>query len=225
MIKTGLISLAILISTVSSIAQSTLEKEVDVSDLIRVIRNEKVGFVTKDEKIIIPFQYDIGDEDDILDKTAEFSFFLNPEDFQSYGYYFRKDTLFTNRYYQEALPVKIKGKYGYINVRNEILIPFEYEDADRFRSLENISFAIVKKNGKYGVIDINNKVLIDFVYDELLFIPNLEYYHDHQQQEKGFDCFYAVKDDYSTQINLKEKRICVIHEGQYGINNYLCSED
>jgi hypothetical protein len=52
-------------------------------------------------------------------------------------------------------------KQGYIDIKENILIPFEYDDIGVFSE----GLAPVKKNGKSGFIDRNGKIIIDFLYN------------------------------------------------------------
>ena len=47
------------------------------------------------------------------------------------------------------IPVKKDGKYGYINEHNQIVIPFNYDDAFAFSE----GFAVIQRYGKYGYVD------------------------------------------------------------------------
>ncbi len=74
--------------------------------------------------------------------------------------------------------VKKNGKWGIIGAKNQLVIPFIYEDL-RFIPLKidqkpqrNLRF-IAKKDGKYGVISIKNKVIINFLYEK--FFPFAQY--------------------------------------------------
>lgn len=61
---------------------------------------------------------------------------------------------------------EISGKYGGVNIYNDIVIPFEYDDF-RFKwaDMSNYHRFIVEIKGKKGVIDINNQVIIPFIYE------------------------------------------------------------
>lgn len=52
------------------------------------------------------------------------------------------------------------GKHGYINVKNESIIPFSYDFADDFKN----GIARVQKGGKFGWIDVTGKVSIPLQY-------------------------------------------------------------
>ncbi len=224
--KTKFLFLLIFINHVV-FAQNKVNPMVDLKQYKRTIINNKVGFVNKDndKQILIPFEYEVGNEDEVLDNVAKYDIVTDYEtESVSEVMSIDKDTLLMNVYFQHLLPVKKNGKYGFINANNNTVIPFEYEEADRFRQLDTTSFAIVKKNGKYGVIDLNNKIILNFDYEKLYYIPDYAYYIDLKRSEKAFDNFYAEKNGYVQTINLKGKRICSVNEGKYGINRYECSE-
>lgn len=52
------------------------------------------------------------------------------------------------------------GKWGYINEKNEVLIPLIYQDLGDFYG----GLAYAKKDNKFGFIDTNNNTVIDFKY-------------------------------------------------------------
>ena len=59
-------------------------------------------------------------------------------------------------------PVAIGEHFGYVNMKGDIAIPFDYEFAGRFSSN---GLAQVVKNNKLGFINYKGETLIDFVYD------------------------------------------------------------
>lgn len=64
---------------------------------------------------------------------------------------------------ENLLVVERNGKYGVLNFENEIVVPFEYDDAKKF---SDEGLAAVKKNGMWGYIDEEGKVKIPFQYQE-----------------------------------------------------------
>jgi hypothetical protein len=68
---------------------------------------------------------------------------------------------------------KKTGKWGYINQKGEVVIPFIYEKTvpfwENFRNL-----GIVKKNGKWGAIDTKGNQIIEHLYDEFEFTGGLQ---------------------------------------------------
>lgn len=60
-------------------------------------------------------------------------------------------------------------KYGYVNDSGDVIIPFVYSSAQKFK----YGKAIVSQNGKYGIIDIEGRVVIPFEYTG--FNPSYDY--------------------------------------------------
>ena len=58
------------------------------------------------------------------------------------------------------------NKAGAVDIKNNIVIPFEYEDMHNF---SKDGFAGAKKKGKWGVIDKNNRMTIPFEYEDIMF--------------------------------------------------------
>ncbi len=54
-----------------------------------------------------------------------------------------------------------KGKWGYVDEKEKVIIKAKYQEAGIF----NNGYAIVKKNNKYGIIDYKGKVAVSPVYD------------------------------------------------------------
>ena len=52
-------------------------------------------------------------------------------------------------FHEGLVPVKKNGKYGYINDKNQIIIPFIYDNANAFSQ----GLAVVERFGKYGYVD------------------------------------------------------------------------
>lgn len=59
------------------------------------------------------------------------------------------------------LLAKKNDKYGYLNFKGDIIIPFEYE----MGAVEKNGLMVVKKDNKIGVINQNNKDIIKFNYE------------------------------------------------------------
>lgn len=84
-------------------------------------------------------------------------------------------------YSAQGLAVAIKdGKFGFINSKNEIVIPFEYEYASAF----NGELARVKKDGKFGCVNTKNEAIIPLEYDNIS--EFCTYYVDHAYGGKSF---------------------------------------
>lgn len=60
---------------------------------------------------------------------------------------------------------KKKGKDGYIDIQQNILIPFEYDDLGVFSFANELAPA--KKNGKSGAINRKGETVVPFIYDKV----------------------------------------------------------
>ncbi|MUV02990.1 hypothetical protein GN157_04645 [Flavobacterium rakeshii] len=65
---------------------------------------------------------------------------------------------------QNMILAKMNGKDGYIDIHQNILIPFEFEDLGVF---SDNGLAPAKKNGKSGAINRKGKVIVPFIYDKV----------------------------------------------------------
>lgn len=61
----------------------------------------------------------------------------------------------------QLFPVFKDDKYGYINIKGELAVPYMYDDAKYFYE----GLAAVKVAGKYGFINVNNKMIIEPQFD------------------------------------------------------------
>ena len=62
------------------------------------------------------------------------------------------------------IPVKLNGKWGYIDLLDNIKIDFQFDDASNF----SLDLAVVKKNNKRGVINTRGELIIDYKYKQIL---------------------------------------------------------
>lgn len=131
--------------------------------------NGKIGYMNKNNKIVIKPQYATGTYFENNDyaavsikngKTYKFAVidlkgnYIIP--FEE-GY----ELISLNTEIENWILVVKNGKWGYINYKKEILIPLDYDNLGHFYG--NLAFA--QKNGKYGFIDSNNNTIIDFQFD------------------------------------------------------------
>ena len=66
------------------------------------------------------------------------------------------------------------GKYGIIDIEENVIVPFEYDYAPAIE-IDNDYSAPMAKNGKWGVINIKtNEILVDFVYEDIYSYYNRE---------------------------------------------------
>ena len=59
--------------------------------------------------------------------------------------------------------VKLKGKWGYINTKGNLIIRPTYDEAENFYK----GMAWIKKNKLWGLIDYNNKYLIEPTFEKI----------------------------------------------------------
>lgn len=71
-------------------------------------------------------------------------------------------------YYEGLIEVEKNQKHGYVDIHGKVVIPLEYEDANKFSE----GLAAVEKSGKWGFIDKTGKVVIPFEYDNVLSFEN-----------------------------------------------------
>ena len=57
--------------------------------------------------------------------------------------------------------VKQNGKYGFIDKKGKVIIPFQFDDAESFSD----GLAKVRQNDKYGFVDKEGKVVVPFLFD------------------------------------------------------------
>ena len=77
---------------------------------------------------------------------------------------FEYDQLSPNKIrYNEIVFVKNEGKLGIVNMKNEIIIPLEYESITFPFDFEG--HAAVEKNGKSGILSLENEILLPLEYD------------------------------------------------------------
>ena len=91
---------------------------------------------------------------------------------------------------KEYIIAKLNDKYGCINSRNEVIIPFEY---DKLWCFED-DYLVGRIDKKQGVINLKNEVIIPFEYD------NLWYFE--------VDYLVSIIDKKRGLINLKNK-VCI----------------
>ncbi len=78
---------------------------------------------------------------------------------------------FFERFLKDAFIATLNGKTGLVNAKNQILIPFEYEDIhlplyERPEIFFRYGLVAVKKNNLWGYIDFKNKTAIPFQFED-----------------------------------------------------------
>ncbi|HEY1053933.1 MAG TPA: WG repeat-containing protein, partial [Emticicia sp.] len=100
-------------------------------------------------------------------------------------------------------------KVGFINKKNELVIPRMYDDYDCGYEFEN-GFCIIQKDNRWGVINTQGKTIIPFAYDE----TSIRYWN-----EKRWIIFYN-----NTYLVLNEEAQVIIPADKYdnieGLSHY-----
>jgi len=110
-----------------------------------------------------------------------------------------------------------KEKYGYVNDSGDIIIPFEYSYAQKFR----YGKAIVSKEGKHGIIDYEGSIVIPFEYTG--FNPSYDYNVIAAADKNskwgliGFDNKVISPFVYDYISEFKNGYATVISNGKYGV--------
>lgn len=139
-------------------------------DCFVVIDNEKYGLVNTNNDFII----DLGASEIAIDEIGRALvnnrvFVKLNEDFQLMN---GKGEVITEVAYEDAFPfyknqelaaVKKDGKWGFVDVAGNEILPFKWEDAKSFSS----NVAAVKENGKWGFINQAGEYIIQPQYSEV----------------------------------------------------------
>ena len=122
------------------------------------------------------------------------------------------------QYVLQCIPIKDgKEKYGYVNDSGDIIIPFEYSYAQKFR----YGKAIVSKDGKHGIIDYEGSTVIPFEYTG--FNPSYDYNVIAAADKNskwgliGFDNKKLTSFIYDYIFEFKNGFAAVLKDGKYGV--------
>jgi hypothetical protein len=77
--------------------------------------------------------------------------------------------------------VSLNNKFGVINSKEEVFIPFDYESIEASSKDKNLIFM---KNNKYGLMDKNGKMLTKKLYDELDIADSKIFYYTFKNGNK-----------------------------------------
>lgn len=179
-----------IISKVSNLI-SLSNKIINENILIPYRKGDKWGFCTPDKKIVIECLFDyvnffegkyaegfINKEKIFVDRAGGYikKESKNLESFKFENEYDEVDTRFLNgvRKYKNyeisngLVAVKKNNKFGFVNLKNETIIPFDYDwDSYSFNFFPIFKDGIVflKKENKWGALDTNGEIVIPFLYE------------------------------------------------------------
>ncbi|MDL2239787.1 WG repeat-containing protein [Bacteroidales bacterium OttesenSCG-928-K03] len=143
----------------------------------KVVQKGKIGYIDKTGKEIIPCIYvDGGDFKNgqvnvkVKDKKADAWITLDTNNNKaSISTVIESDDIAVDYdkiyVYNNGLAriYKNKGKYGFINKQNELIVPMIYDEAHDF----SYGFARVKQDKKWGMIDTTGNLIIPIIYDNI----------------------------------------------------------
>jgi|GEM_PF-1510341 len=132
-----------------------------------VEQNGKYGYIDTEGNIAIPLHFDFAYDFhggtafiEIKDRRV----LINTIGEQISNHHFSNSEGRSDDYFSEDLAYVIDyetEKYGYINRKGELIIPFIYDNALDFKE----GYASVEKGDKYGYIDKEGNIVIPFIYD------------------------------------------------------------
>lgn len=133
---------------------------------VPVMRNGKYGFLDRKGREVIPCSYEEtggfrmgrtmvrkGNRYGIIDTTGRY---VLPLEYES-------TTLRGDKYmYHDSLAlVEKEGKFGYVDLEGQLVIPFWFDDAYQFSE----GLASVRHNGLWGYVDTRGEVFMPFIFD------------------------------------------------------------
>lgn len=132
--------------------------------LIPVRKDGKWGYINLKNETVIPFIFD----DAIDSNSTGYTFWWPNLSRFSYGWDFydpyRQPQQFGHHFSDGLASVYKDGKWGYINPRGEVIIPFDYDAVRPFSD----GLAAVSRNGKWGFINTSGEIIIPMKYVKVL---------------------------------------------------------
>ena len=146
--------------------------------LIMLKLNTKWGVIDYEGNEVFPFEYDQFAETLYPDLNGDWVMQMSKNEKKGF-LNLSKKMVFIDCKYDDAsemfekgiAAVKLEEKWGFIDVKEETVIPFIYEDVLTYFGVSFLftgDLLLVKKNGKWGGIDEKGNVLIEFKFDEIL---------------------------------------------------------
>jgi hypothetical protein len=180
------------------------EQYLDKSFPFCLKKNGKYGFLDKNGKVSIGFQYD---------NAASFNFtpfaqvckngkcgFINQQNqvILPLEYEFTSGLQFA-----KYMPIRKGGKYGLIDRKGKEILPFVY---DYIEVVRNLDYFKLNKGGLYGVANQKGEIVVPIIYDYIDLKPNLDYLRVNKNEKQGI---INLKNE--TLISLVYDRIEVVN--------------
>lgn len=151
-----------------------------------------------------------------LKKDGKWGLFL-PNGENVSGYVYNNAGDFENGLSAVSIIKEGKEKYGYVNDSGDIIIPFDYSYAQKFK----YGKAIVVKDGKHGIIDYEGRTVIPFEYTG--FNPSYDYNVIAAADKNskwgliGFDNKVILPFIYDYIFEFESGFAAVLKDGKYGV--------
>ncbi len=142
--------------------------------ITKVKLNGKWGIIDTKGKEVLPCTYNenvLPNLSAITNLCNIYDSYITKNSSGKWGLSFGKDKIATPYIYADMIntldeewliAAKPNRKWGYINVANQVIIPFTYDEAYQFSD----GLALVQQNGKWGYINRANKKVIPIKYDD-----------------------------------------------------------
>lgn len=197
------------------------------TDLIKVVKNNKCGYIQKDGKVIIPLEYDGGAVNDFKNKIIT----VNKDG--KWGFIDFQNKVVTDFIYdvafKESYGVYSVGKdkkYGYVNATGKQFVNTIYDNAYDFSSY---GFGTVVLSGKRGLIDKMGKIVVPIEFEKSPEALNNDLFKVYKNGKYGiikrdgkmlfdykYDEIYQCGQSSSSKPSEAEKIIRVKNGGMYG---------
>ncbi len=167
------------------------------SELIGVYTENGRGLMNNDGKIIIEPQYS-----DVSEVSDNFNLFVVANE-TNFGDIRRYLDINNGNFYDDIglynkdglIPVKKSDKWGVINTKGDVVVPFNYQD---LKSFAEYGLAPAMKDGKWGMINTKGEEVIPFKY------YSIEYPSFYEKLKDKLVLVKESKDDiYSRFMNMK----------------------
>ncbi|MDX2172962.1 MAG: WG repeat-containing protein [Bacteroidota bacterium] len=170
-------------STYPNALKELFDKKNIETDLIRVSKNNKIGYINKNGKLIIPLEYDGGGISDFKNKVIPV--YKNGK----WGFINFQNKVITDFIYDKVYKesngvtsVVKDNKCGYVNAEGKQFVNTIYDNAFDFNSLNS---AVVKLNNKYGCIDKTGKIVVQIDYEKSPRALNSDLFVVHKNDKYG----------------------------------------
>lgn len=192
--------------------------------LTKVMVDGKYGVMNSEFELVIPCVYDaceaaeynyseetIEPESNIVVTLGDKCGMLSPEGETLIECLYDDLCLYTN-----YVVAKKDGLCGCLNLNEEVVVPFIYDD---IIICEDGNF-VAEKNGKYGYVDSDNNLIVPFEYDDLSWSPYYKLLFSTSNETKGLITkggelvFSGV---YDSIYPVTENLFIVIEDEKYGL--------